>query len=346
MDKPIKHLLVLALLTFCLTLYGIFLTLAVSEVRASNHYSNLEFKQPLRCGQELRNKIINYSQSGDINTQLTETEDQIFRFQMKAQVLGPMLSTLTYFHSLNLNQAQTPVDPQVATALNDYLVEEKERVQNILNELKEDPLPNQLENCRRAIISSWEGALLLADGVLVSPQEEHGEKYENFYSKNKTALELCQKEAVELINLPKINDEDLISLSQPLACLTTDSAFKSSWQKQGNNFYQAQGLEEIENILAEKKYHPLLAKYFITWRASKQFTEYGGANSNQIPNEIYDEKRLEVYELIRQHLVMNPQDAWAKLQMIEIVNLSDIVRSEAGNSVLDYYYFDTGQLEN
>ena len=31
------------------------------------------------------------------------------------------------------------------------------------------------------------------------------------------------------------------------------------------------------------------------------------------------------------------------LQLVEIVNLADIVRSEKGNSVLDYYHFDTGQ---
>jgi len=343
MKKPIKQLFVLAFLIFCLALYGVLLTFAISNVRASNHYANLETNQFLGCGPELRNKIISYSQNGDTSTALTETEDQIFRFQIKAQVLGPMINTLIYFHDLYLNQAQTPVDPQVIASLNDYLIEEKELTQNVLNELKQDSLPNQLETCRQAIISSWEEALLLANSVLLSPQEKQTEKYENFYAKNIAALETCQKETSKLINLPQINNTDLISLSQPLACLLSDSALKSQWQKQGDSFYQAKGVEEIENILAEKKYHPLLAKYFMTWRSAKQLTEYGGDIYNQIPNQFYDEKRMEVYETIKQHLAMNPQDTWAKLQLVEIVNLPDVVRNENGNSVLDYYHFDTGQ---
>lgn len=343
MSKPIKHLLVLVFLVFCLALYGVLLTFAVFSVRTSNHYANLQTNQILGCGPELRDKIISYSQNGDASTALTETEDQIFRFQIKAQVLGPMLNTLTYFHNFYLNQAQTPVDPQVLAALNDYLIEEKELTQNVLNELKQDSLPNQLETCRQAIISSWEEALLLANGVLVSPQEQQKEKYESFSAKNQIALEVCQKEASKLINLPQINNADLISLSQPLACLLSDSTLKSQWQKQGDSFYQAEGLEEMENILAEKKYHPLLAKYFMTWRSAKQLAEYGSDIYNKIPNQFYDEKRLEVYETIKQHLAMNPRDAWAKLQLVEIVNLADIVRSEKGNSVLDYYHFDTGQ---
>jgi len=346
MIKPIKQLLVLALLAFCLTLFGIFLTFAVFEVQASHYYSKFEFTQQLKCGQELRNKIISYSQSGDVNTALTEAEDQIFRFQMKAKALGPMLSTMLYFHNLYVNQAQVPVNPQIATALNDYLIEEKERAQNILNELKQDSLPNQLENCRRAIISSWEEALLLANKVLVSPQEKHEEKYINFFNKNRLALESCQKEAIKLINLPQINNRNLAFLSQPLACLMNDSSPKLRWQEQGSNFYQAEGFKEIESLLAEKKYHPLLARYFMTWRAAKQFNEYGGASFDQIPNAIYDEKRLEVYEIIKQHLIMNPLDAWAKLQLIEIVNLPGLTRSQTGSNVLDYYYFDTGQTGN
>jgi len=341
MDKSLKQLLALVLIVFSLTLFGVFLTFAIAEVQATNYYANIRNRGPVTCGQELRNKIISYSQGAKQSVALTEEEDQLFRFQLKAHALLPLMQTIYYFHELYFNEDFSLNNPPILTKLNDYLVEERKTAQIVLNDLKYDTLPSQLEFCRAAIVSSWEEALLLADAVLFLPQEKHKEKYQAFFSKNNNALKLCQREAVKIINFPEINNEDLKSLAQPLACLTTSSASKSRWQNQGEAFYQLESVGELETLLAKKQYHPLLSRYFLTWRAAKQFTQYGGANSNHIANVEYNEKRQELYEIIRQHLIINPQDAWAKNQLLELVTFPDIVRGGAGNSSLSYYYFDT-----
>jgi hypothetical protein len=98
------------------------------------------------------------------------------------------------------------------------------------------------------------------------------------------------------------------------------------------------GLELLAQVITNGRYYPVLDEAFAKWRTYDQMFNHGSSNWSEIPNKEYNEKRMEIVRTIQKYLSEKPKDAWAKYQILSILNLPNIERGGPyGNSNINHY---------
>ncbi|HNX91802.1 MAG TPA: hypothetical protein PKY78_09235 [Candidatus Omnitrophota bacterium] len=109
---------------------------------------------------------------------------------------------------------------------------------------------------------------------------------------------------------------------------------------------QDETLKILDKFLDRKQYSPILYKIFVQWRTFNQLFMNGASNWSHIPNEEYDEKRMQIVETIRNYAKNNRQDEWAPCQMVLLMDIPIITRGDPyGNSVLRDWAVESGTLD-
>lgn len=85
-----------------------------------------------------------------------------------------------------------------------------------------------------------------------------------------------------------------------------------------------------EDLVNSNRYSPYLYSIWRKWRSTNQFLNHGASNLSEMPNDIYDEQRFRLMEIILHHVKENPKDTWAVLQFFYIAE-SDILTRNSGN---------------
>jgi len=99
-------------------------------------------------------------------------------------------------------------------------------------------------------------------------------------------------------------------------------------------------LEVLSRLLERGRYSPVLFETFYKWRTLTQHCIYGEAKSSEIPNMGYNEKRWELVKVIKEHLVIDGNDLWARNQIDLFLSLPNITRSsKLGNDNLKHLMF-------
>lgn len=106
-----------------------------------------------------------------------------------------------------------------------------------------------------------------------------------------------------------------------------------------------EGEELLSEIVNSKQYHPVLFESFAKWRSVYQSNNHGMSNFSEIPNDEYNEKRWKIVQLVKEYAKQNPDDLWAKKQVIALLETLNIHRGGMfGNSNLisyaQFYYPD------
>ncbi len=124
-----------------------------------------------------------------------------------------------------------------------------------------------------------------------------------------------------------------------------DSYFEASILLRISNYYRNMidvvhteySTEILDDFLKKKQYSPILSRFFEAWRTRYQFSYHGASNWSEIPNQEYIEKRWHVIRIIEEYLEKNPEDKWAKYQIIELIGLPIIQRGgRFGNSNINH----------
>lgn len=155
----------------------------------------------------------------------------------------------------------------------------------------------------------------------------------------------------ELAKLQKIYKgtafEHCIMLRMSDCLLIVDSNLKAD----KNKFNADQkGISFLSKIVNDDKYSPVLYEAFYRWRTSYQYFGHGMSNMSFIPNIKYNEKRWDIIQRIKKHLVSNPGDIWAKAQIDLLISMPNITRGGTmGNHNLEHWgelYTDIKSKEN
>lgn len=102
----------------------------------------------------------------------------------------------------------------------------------------------------------------------------------------------------------------------------------------------------IEELLDEGRYSPYLFFLWRIWRCGVQLhnEDYGPSTWSQIPNKLYNEKRLKIAETTLKYIVTHPNDGVAINQYLMTASMSNILRSgqyPLGNeSFTELHYLD------
>ncbi|MCF7887675.1 MAG: hypothetical protein K9L76_00195 [Candidatus Omnitrophica bacterium] len=90
---------------------------------------------------------------------------------------------------------------------------------------------------------------------------------------------------------------------------------------------------QLNKLLDKKNYYPNLYLIFLQWRTLDQYYNHGSSNWSEIPNDKYIKKRWQVANTIMNYMSKNPDDKWAKVQLIFLMDLPIIKRGgDYGNS--------------
>ncbi len=294
------------------------------------------------CDLSIREKLDKYNDPTNKNVELTEDEDGLFRLQIEFKSFEPLASSVTFFHAWYDGEGPEEYRLSLLEELKSDVAEEQQRVKDSISKIKKMNLP-KLKNCQKKVIESGNSLISLSEMVITNPKEKYQEAYGDFINKYDESQKECQQETVDMVSLPDISDSDINLLNQPLICLVDDDMAKTTNSiRDGQILYDENTFEELENIVNSKKYSPLLSKYYLTWRASNQLNNYGASNWSSIPNNIYDSKLLEIYEVLSNYLKENPKDQLAKKQIIDLIISSPILRGGTyGNSVMTQFGLDT-----
>lgn len=87
-----------------------------------------------------------------------------------------------------------------------------------------------------------------------------------------------------------------------------------------------QGLLMLIEVINAKKYLPVLYETYYKWRTSQQYYYGGASNMSVIPNDEYNTKRWEVLRVLQGHLKKYPQERWARIQTMLLLDLPNINR--------------------
>ena len=101
---------------------------------------------------------------------------------------------------------------------------------------------------------------------------------------------------------------------------------------------QSLGLFFYDDLINTNRYSPYLYSIWRKWRSTNQFLNHGASNLSEMPNDIYDEHRFRLMEIILHHVKENPKDTWAVLQFFYLAESDILTRNSGnpyGNSVLD-----------
>lgn len=106
----------------------------------------------------------------------------------------------------------------------------------------------------------------------------------------------------------------------------------------------------LSEIVNSKAYNPILGEAFAKWRSVYQEMNHGMSNFSEIPNDEYNDKRLEIAKIIKSYIKQNPNDAWARAQLRTLLAWPNIGRGqEYGNEnllwVAKFYFPDISKEE-
>ena len=87
-----------------------------------------------------------------------------------------------------------------------------------------------------------------------------------------------------------------------------------------------QGLLMLTEIVNAKVYLPILYVAFYKWRTMEQYYNSGASNMSVIPNDEYNAKRWAIVKLLQNRLKDYPQERWARIQTMLLLDLSNINR--------------------
>ena len=98
----------------------------------------------------------------------------------------------------------------------------------------------------------------------------------------------------------------------------------------------------LDSFISRKNYSPRIQKIYLQWRTLKQSFDNGVSNWSEIPNDKYVEALWELAQSIERYLQTHPGDAWAKYQLLLLMDTGLIERftsnSAFGNSaIIDQY---------
>ena len=98
----------------------------------------------------------------------------------------------------------------------------------------------------------------------------------------------------------------------------------------------------LDSFIAKKSYSPRVQEIYLQWRTLKQSFDNGVSNWSKIPNDKYVEALWELAQSIERYLQDHPADAWAKYQLLLLMDTGLIERftpnSTFGNSaIIDQY---------
>jgi hypothetical protein len=101
-------------------------------------------------------------------------------------------------------------------------------------------------------------------------------------------------------------------------------------------------LKMLDGFIMKKSYSPNIQRIYLQWRTLKQTFENGLSNWSGIPNDKYIEALWGVKEGIETYIAANPDDEWAKLQLLLLMDTPLIERWRSdypyGSSVaIDHY---------
>ena len=100
------------------------------------------------------------------------------------------------------------------------------------------------------------------------------------------------------------------------------------------------GVELIVKVFQKKEYDLALYDLFEKWRSVEQRLNHGMSNTSEMPNKEYDQERWNIAQVILKHLEHYPNDQWANIQLMLLMDLPIIERgnpnSPMGNTNLLY----------
>jgi hypothetical protein len=101
-------------------------------------------------------------------------------------------------------------------------------------------------------------------------------------------------------------------------------------------------LKLLDDFISKNKYSPIIQRIYLQWRTLKQTFENGLSNWSGIPNYKYIEALWGVKGGIEAYITSNPNDDWAKIQLLLLMDMRLIERWRSdyqfGSSVaIDHY---------
>lgn len=114
-------------------------------------------------------------------------------------------------------------------------------------------------------------------------------------------------------------------------------------------FPHEEGLKILTELVDSGRYFPSLFETYYKWRTMEQEYNHGMSNMSEIPNQMYNQKRWAVVQTLKKHLLENPQDRWARIQIELMLSLDNIFRGTPyGNSNLvdwGHLYMDLSEVK-
>lgn len=107
----------------------------------------------------------------------------------------------------------------------------------------------------------------------------------------------------------------------------------------------SEGIERIKNpdekivsllaeIIDDPQYNHILFEAFSKWRAFNQRYYHGASNWSVIPNDSYEEKRVKIYQILKNQIIDDPNDWWARVQTELLLRDEIIERGTYGNTAI------------
>ena len=168
-----------------------------------------------------------------------------------------------------------------------------------------------------------------------------GEKDKNIYSNAvKLMKERNYAQAYKYLNNLRIKYkdtafEDCVMLKLSNCMMIPD---KDISEEEDKIFDYDKALEVLSEIIDKGRYSPVLYEAFDRWRTSEQSFYHGMSNMSEIPNKEYNNKRWKIVQTIKRYLKSNPNDTWAKTQIVLLLDLPNIQRGGPfGNDNIEHW---------
>lgn len=87
---------------------------------------------------------------------------------------------------------------------------------------------------------------------------------------------------------------------------------------------------QIKVFLNQKKYSVSLLNLYLLWVPLEQMNN-GMSNMSDIPNDMYVNVRWQIVNTIKKYLIKNPNDSWARIQVLELMDQPIIFRDCGDN---------------
>lgn len=100
----------------------------------------------------------------------------------------------------------------------------------------------------------------------------------------------------------------------------------------------------LEELLDDGRYSPQLFFLWRIWRCGMQLNTYGASSWSDIPNGLYNAKRLQIAKSILNHIIENPDDAIAINQYLVTAGQTNILRrgdfTMGNQAFMEVYYLN------